>query len=171
MGVKLVVEKLFPDAKLPVQKNKDDVGLDVTMHNISRIYRHIGGNSEQQLKSDDAIKNYLVDKGLELQYLERALIGTGIKATAGPGYEIQVRPRSGLALKQGLTVLNTPGTIDPGYRDEIGVIIINLSRKVQRLEFGERIAQLVIKPITEVEIVEGKLDSEDRGGGFGSTGK
>ena len=168
--IKLTVEKVFPNAELPVRKNAGDVGLDVTFHNLKKVFRHIGGNSEQVIESDDVLKKQLIDGYLELQYLERALIGTGIKATVGPEYEIQVRPRSGLALKNGITVLNTPGTIDPGYRDEIGVILINLSRKAQRISFGDRIAQLVVQPIVACEVVEGKLDNVDRGGGFGSSG-
>jgi dUTP pyrophosphatase len=170
MSMKLIVEKVYPNAILPVQKNLNDVGLDVSFHNLKKVYKHIGSNSELAVEDDEKLKKLMNGTVLELQYLERALIGTGIKATVGPGYEIQVRPRSGLALKNGLTVLNTPGTIDPGYRDEIGVIIINLSRKVQTLTFGDRIAQLVVKPVVECEIVEGKLDNIDRGGGFGSTG-
>ena len=169
--MQLVIETLFPDVELPKYSNPGDVGLDVKFHNLKRVYRHIGGNSEQKIESDEALKKHLVNGALDLQYLERALIGVGFKATAGEGYEIQVRPRSGLALNNGLTILNTPGTIDSGYRDEIGIILINLSRKVQTISFGDRIAQLVVKPVTVCEVVPGKLDSVDRGGGFGSTGK
>jgi len=167
---KLVIEPLFQNVQLPKYSNDGDVGLDITFHNLKRVYRHIGGNNELMIDSDERLKKELVDGALELQYLERALIGVGFKATAGAGFEIQIRPRSGLALKNGLTVLNSPGTIDPGYRDEIGIILINLSRKVQRINFGDRIAQLVVKPVTTCEIVVGKLDDLSRGGGFGSTG-
>jgi dUTP pyrophosphatase len=168
--VKLYVEKVFPNATLPKRANPTDSGLDVTFNNIKRIYRHIGGNNEYLIESDEKLGEVIKQGYLELQYLERALIGTGIKATVGPGYEIQVRPRSGLALKQGLGVCNAPGTIDCNYRDEIGVIVINYSRKVQKIALGDRIAQLVVAPVILCDVIETKLDSVDRGGGFGSSG-
>ncbi|ARU41675.1 deoxyuridine 5'-triphosphate nucleotidohydrolase [Armatimonadetes bacterium Uphvl-Ar1] len=107
-----------------------------------------------------------------LQPMERALVKTGLRAAIPRGYEGQVRPRSGLALKQGITCLNSPGTIDSDYRGEIGVILINLSDSVVQLDSGERIAQLVICPIARAEIkVVDSLDETERGeGGFGSTG-
>lgn len=102
----------------------------------------------------------------------RALIPTGLFMAVPEGYEMQVRPRSGLALKEGLTVINTPGTIDSDYRHEVGVVIINTSTEDKFIEDGERIAQLIIKsaPQFEWEEVE-ELDPTDRNGGFGSTGK
>ncbi len=169
--VKLIVEKIDKNAPLPVRKHPGDSGLDVTFNSLIKVFKHAGGNGETEVSDDKQLKKLIDDKTLELQYLERALIGTGIKATVGPGYEIQVRPRSGLALKQGLSVCNTPGTIDAGYRDEICVIIVNLSRKAQRITIGDRIAQLVVSPVILCDVVEGKLDDVDRGGGFGSTGK
>jgi dUTP pyrophosphatase len=168
---KMIVEKCFPDAPIPKRANPTDSGLDVTFHNLKRVYKHAGGNGEVLFEKDEKLTELMDGKELELQYLERALIGTGIKATVGPGYEIQVRPRSGLALKQGLTVCNTPGTIDAAYRDEIGVIIVNLSRKAQKITMGDRIAQLVVIPVELCDVVEGKLDDVNRGGGFGSSGK
>jgi dUTP pyrophosphatase len=103
---------------------------------------------------------------------ERALIPTGLSLEIPPGYEGQVRPRSGLALKRGLTVLNSPGTIDADYRGEVGVILINLGQENQRLEPGERIAQLVFAAVARAELVEVEsLATTVRGtGGFGSTG-
>lgn len=105
--------------------------------------------------------------------LERHLIPTGISISLPMYVEAQVRPRSGLALKKGLTVLNSPGTIDPDYRGEIGVILVNLSNDYVLVEPGERIAQLVFSPFirnVKWKLVE-VLDSTDRGtGGFGSTG-
>ena len=103
----------------------------------------------------------------------RAIIKTGLYLELPVGYEAQVRPRSGLAAKYGITVLNTPGTIDADYRGEIGVILINLSQEPFIIENGERIAQLVIArhERAEWELVE-TLSETDRGaGGFGSTGK
>jgi len=106
---------------------------------------------------------------------EIKLVPTGLFMEIPLGYEGQVRPRSGLSLKRGVTVLNTPGTVDADYRGEVGVILINHSDKPQRLEKGERVAQMVIAKheTAEIEVVESveELESTDRGaGGFGSTG-
>lgn len=103
---------------------------------------------------------------------EIKLIHTGIEIQLPPDTEAQVRPRSGLALKNGITVLNTPGTIDEGYRGEIGIIIINHGKDTFHVELGMKIAQMVIKPVLKVSIEEvASLDETDRGnGGFGSTG-
>lgn len=105
--------------------------------------------------------------------LERSLIPTGLTMELPAGYEAQVRPRSGLALKSGITVLNTPGTIDSDYRGEVKVILINLSDHPVEINRGDRIAQMVIAPVTRatIELVE-SLSLTKRGeGGFGSTGK
>ena len=103
---------------------------------------------------------------------ERSLIPTGLFLEIPPGYEAQVRPRSGLALKRGLTLLNAPGTIDADYRGEVGVIMINLSTEEQRIDPGERIAQLIFAPVTRGEWleVEALAETERGSGGFGSTG-
>jgi dUTP pyrophosphatase len=108
-----------------------------------------------------------------LKPLERKLIPTGLFIELPQGFEAQIRPRSGLALKKGITVLNTPGTIDADYRGEIGIILINLSNENFVIESGERICQMIIASHETVEwsLVE-KLDETDRGaGGFGHTGK
>ncbi len=104
--------------------------------------------------------------------LERVLIPTGLILEIPEGYEGQVRPRSGLAVKKGITVLNSPGTIDSDYRGEVKVILINLGQEEVVIERGERIAQLVIAPVSRVELVEVEEVSQTvRGdGGFGSTG-
>lgn len=110
---------------------------------------------------------------ITLQPLERCLVPTGLRIALPQGYEAQVRPRSGLALKHGITLLNTPGTIDADYRGEIGVIMVNLSNEPFEIKPGERIAQLVIARFeqAEWEVVE-SLDETLRGeGGFGHTGK
>ncbi|MSS18124.1 dUTP diphosphatase [Sodaliphilus pleomorphus] len=107
-----------------------------------------------------------------LQPLERKLIPTGISIALPQGYECQLRPRSGMALKRGLTLLNTPGTIDADYRGEIGVIVVNLSNEPQTIENGERLCQMVVARHEAVdwEAVD-TLDSTQRGaGGFGHTG-
>ena len=105
--------------------------------------------------------------------LERTIIGTGLKMALPEGFEAQVRPRSGLAAKHGLSVLNAPGTIDADYRGEIGVILVNLSNESFTVQPGERIAQLVIAKHEQVRWnLQDTLDTTERGaGGFGSTGK
>lgn len=107
-----------------------------------------------------------------LQPLERAIIPTGLYIALEPGYEAQVRPRSGLAAKKGITVLNAPGTVDADYRGDIGVILVNLSNEAFEVCDGDRIAQLVIAKHERADWVEVEVLSEtDRGkGGFGSTG-
>lgn len=114
-----------------------------------------------------------LEEAVILQPLERKLIPTGIYVSLPEGYEIQVRPRSGMALKRGLTVLNTPGTVDSNYRGEIGVIIINLSSETQHILPGEKIAQLVIMKVEKADVqLAYSLDETDRGeGGYGSTGR
>jgi len=108
-----------------------------------------------------------------LQPLERQLIPTGLFIELPLGYEAQVRPRSGLAAKQGVTVLNTPGTIDSDYRGEIKVILINLSQEAQTLHPGDRIAQMVVSPVVQVgwEAVTSINTTVRSSGGFGHTGK
>lgn len=114
-----------------------------------------------------------LEEPIVLGSLERALIPTGLYIALPNGYEAQVRPRSGLAAKHGITVLNTPGTIDADYRGEIKVILVNLSHKPFEIVPGERIAQMVVAKHEYVEWEEVEsLDSTARGaGGFGSTGK
>lgn len=104
---------------------------------------------------------------------DRALIGTGLSVAIPEGFEIQVRPRSGLAFKNGIAVLNSPGTIDSDYRDEIGIILMNHSKQGFRVQHGDRIAQLVLAPVWQIdwEIVDDvNRIGTNRGGGFGSTG-
>ncbi|MEI7803253.1 MAG: dUTP diphosphatase [Bacteroidota bacterium] len=109
---------------------------------------------------------------IELKPMERTLVPTGLFIELPQGFEAQIRPRSGLAVKKGLTMLNTPGTIDSDYRGEIKVIVINLSTETQIIEHGERVAQMVISKFEQInwEAVE-ELEETSRGaGGFGSTG-
>ena len=113
-----------------------------------------------------------IDAPITLKPLDRVLVKTGLYIALQPGYEAQVRPRSGLALKKGITVLNSPGTIDADYRGEIGVILVNLSSENFVVEDGERVAQLVIAKYEQVTLEEVELlNQTKRGtGGFGSTG-
>lgn len=113
-----------------------------------------------------------IDTPIVLQPLERKLVPTGLFMALPQGYEAQVRPRSGLAIKKGITVLNSPGTIDADYRGEVCVILVNLSNEPFTITDGERIAQMVIARHEQVEWCECEvLDETDRGaGGFGHTG-
>lgn len=114
-----------------------------------------------------------IKEAITLAPLERSIIPTGLKIALPEGYEAQVRPRSGLAAKHGITVLNSPGTIDADYRGEIGVILVNLSQTSFTVQPEERIAQLVVAKYEQIQWEEtGELSQTNRGaGGFGSTGK
>ncbi len=139
----LKFKKIHPDAEIPAYAHPSDAGMDV------------------KSVCDVVVKAH-----------DRALVKTGLVMLLPPMYEAQVRPRSGLALKSGITVLNTPGTIDSGYRGEVGVILFNASGVDFEVKKGDKIAQLVIAPVTQPIIEETDvLDETDRGaGGFGSTG-
>lgn len=141
--MKLKVQRIHKDAKLPLQATQGDAGMDL----------------------------FSIDS-LEIKPGQRQMVKTGIKIELEEGYEAQVRPRSGLALKYGVTVLNSPGTIDAGYRGEIAVILINHGQEVFAVEKSMRIAQLVIQAIPTVELVEvEELSQSERGEkGFGSSG-
>ena len=139
----LAFKRIHSDAVLPAYAYKSDAGMDVR-----------------------SVADIVIAPG------KRALVPTGLVMLLPPGYEAQVRPRSGLALKNGVTVLNTPGTIDSGYRGEAGVILANFGDTDFVVQKGDKIAQIVIAPVTQPDIVESEtIDSTDRGaGGFGSTG-
>lgn len=113
-----------------------------------------------------------IDEPIIIKPLQRLVVSTGLFISLEPGYEAQIRPRSGLALNKGITVINSPGTIDADYRGEIGVILINLSDSSFQINSGDRIAQMIIAKHETISwrVVE-KLDKSDRGNkGFGSTG-
>ena len=134
---------VHPDAALPAYAHPSDAGMDL------------------RSVADVTIPRF-----------GRALVPTGLVALLPPGYEAQVRPRSGLALKKGVTVLNSPGTIDSGYRGEIGVILANFGEEAFEVRKGDKIAQLVVAPVTQAAVERTDVvDETDRGaGGFGSTG-
>ena len=113
-----------------------------------------------------------ISESINIEPLGRALIKTGLFLEMEIGLECQVRPRSGMALKKGITVLNTPGTVDADYRGEVGVILVNLSNETVTIEDGERVAQLVFCKVEQVQLLEVEaLNDSTRGeGGFGSTG-
>lgn len=114
-----------------------------------------------------------IKESIILGSLERVLVPTGIKLEILKGYEVQVRPRSGLAIKHGITLLNTPGTIDSDYRGEIKIIVVNLSKDNYTIENGERLAQLVLQKVYKMDLEEvSELNITQRNdGGFGHTGK
>lgn len=138
------------DIPLPRYATKGAAGMDV--------YANFGSNKR--------------GRGVTLMPSGRALIPTGLNIEIPRGFEMQIRPRSGLALRHGVTVANAPGTIDSDYRGEIGVILVNLGHNTFDVSHGDRIAQLVLAPVTQVSWVETtKLSKTERGsGGFGSTG-
>jgi len=142
-NMKLNIKRLSSEAILPSFANKGDAGLDMF-----------------------SIEEKIILPG------ESVLISTGIAIQLPRNTEAQIRPRSGLALKHSLTVLNTPGTIDEGYRGEIKIILINHGKKEFKVTKGMKIAQMVVKPILDIEVIEvSTLSSSERGiGGFGSSG-
>ena len=128
---------------------------------------------ETQYSAGLDLKAFLPEGPITLEPLQRELVKTGLFIELPVGYEAQVRPRSGLALKKGITVLNSPGTIDADYRGEICVILINLSQETFVINDGERIAQMVVARHEQAELVQvEELSETERGaGGFGHTGK
>ena len=141
--MKLSIRRIDPAAQMPTYAHPGDAGMDVR-----------------------SIEELTLEPGA------RALVHTGLVFQLPPDAEAQVRPRSGLALKHAVTVLNSPGTIDAGYRGEVGVILVNLGQQPFRIEKGMKIAQVVVSRVEQAEIVDvQETDETDRGsGGFGSTG-
>ncbi len=137
------VRKLVAEAKLPKMEHEGDAGYDI-------------------YSAENVV----------LRPMERKLVRTGISIELEKGYEAQVRPKSGLAIEHGITMLNTPGTIDSGYRGEIKAVVINLGERDYKIEAGKKICQLVFNKIEQPEIVEAEALAESRRGkgGFGSTG-
>ncbi len=143
--INIMIETCHPDAVLPKYARYGDSGMDIYAVEDTVI----PGNSTR-------------------------IVGTGLKIAIPVGFELQVRPRSGLSLKTPLRIANSPGTIDAGYRDEIGIIVENIANPSYRIIKGDRIAQLVLQEIIQVEWVPIKditVIGENRGGGFGHTGK
>ncbi len=140
----LKIKKLNKNALIPAYQTKEAAGFD--LHSIEDV---------------------IINPG------ERKLISTGLAFEIEKGYEVQIRPRSGLAYKHGITVLNSPGTIDSDYRGEIKVLLVNFGNEEFEIKVGERIAQAVVAPVIQAEIIEvEELSDTERGsGGFGSTGK
>ena len=114
-----------------------------------------------------------IDEPIVLKPLERTLVPTGLFIELPVGYEAQIRPRSGLAIKKGITLLNTPGTVDADYRGEVKIAVINLGPEPYRIHRGERIAQMVVQRVwrCQLEVVNSLAETDRSAGGFGSTGK
>ena len=142
---KIQIKKLSNSVSIPKYETPGSSGMDIAAH---------------------IENNIIINPG------EKALVPTGFSIAIPRGYEVQIRPRSGLAAKKNITVLNTPGTIDADYRGEIKVILINLGKEIFVIENGERIAQMVVCPIVQANLEEVKelSDTERGSGGFGSTG-
>ena len=142
----------------------------ITVKVVNRGHQQLPAYATPQSAGMDLRAN--LDEPVVLRPLERRLIPTGLHIALPEGYEAQVRPRSGLALKHGITVLNTPGTIDADYRGEVGVVLVNLSQEDFVVNDGERIAQMVIACHEQAElVVVSELDTTERGeGGYGHTG-
>ena len=146
MKVKVLIKKLYPDVKQPEYKTSGSSGLDLQAY---------------------------IDEDIVIKPNQTKLVPTGISVAIPEDFEIQIRPRSGLALKNNITVLNTPGTVDADYRGEIKIILINLGQSNFVIKKGDRIAQMVVCPVIKVDFEStDELPETLRGdGGFGSTGK
>ena len=144
--IKVLVKKLDPSVKLPSYKTNGASGMDLMAY---------------------------IDKSIELKPGESILVPTGLSIAFPREYEIQIRPRSGLAAKNNISVLNTPGTIDSDYRGEIKVILFNHGNKIFKISNNDRIAQMILTPVIKIDLEEtSELPDSIRGvGGFGSTGK
>jgi dUTP diphosphatase len=145
VGLRVRIKRLRPDASLPRYMTSHAAGMDLAA---------------------------AIDEPITLAARERASVGTGIAICLPEGYEAQIRPRSGLATRHGITLLNSPGTIDADYRGEICVILINHGSEAVTIRAGDRIAQMIVGPVTRVDWIEvDELDETKRGGGgFGHTG-
>tara|TARA_B100000686_G_scaffold328992_1_gene389666 strand:- start:2832 stop:3272 length:441 start_codon:yes stop_codon:yes gene_type:complete len=142
---KILIKKLSEETIIPKYETENSSGMDIVAN---------------------------INKEVEILPGEKTIIPSGFSLSIPKGFEIQIRPRSGLAAKKGISVLNTPGTIDADYRGEVKVILINLGKEKFIIEKGMRIAQMVVSPVTQAELEEAKeLPKTSRGtGGFGSTG-
>ena len=156
MSINLRVHKLHPDAKLPEYAHVDDSGMDVfAIEDVT-----IPGNHQPHFTG-----TFIAE--FNIPY---AVVNTGLSFEIPQGYEIQVRSKSGLAVKGGLFVLNSPGTIDEGYRGELAVILGNINPNNYFIQKGQKIAQIVLAPVTKATIIEMNTNETRQANGFGSTG-
>lgn len=169
--MKLKIKRLTETAIIPKYQHSTDSGMDLHFDKSAVLYDY--DYLSKSDKFDTNINSFTGIDEFTLHPGERALLSTGIAIQLPPNTEAQVRSRSGLALKQGIHVLNSPGTIDEGYQGEIKVILCNAGYEKVTFNYGDRIAQLVVMPVLRptVELVEEFTETTDRGiGGFGSTG-
>ena len=173
MNVK--VKKLCPEAIIPKYQTPGSAGFDVhaVLDSENPFYNKIDSRvytGQGQFSTEVLTNNYII-----IPPREQAIVGTGLSFALPEGYEMQIRPRSGLAAKNGISITNSPGTLDSDYRGELKIILVNLGHKHFRIEQGDRIAQCVIAPVLQAGLQEVEEFSQedmdkDRGGGFGSTG-
>jgi len=163
MKAKIEFKKLYEDSKLPAKAHKSDAGFDLYAHSVYKWTN----NALNEITGSD-------NWSLSLNHGERVLVKVGIGMSMPTGYEAQIRPRSGNALKNGITVVNSPGTIDSNFRNELGVILLNTDINPFMFKKYDRIAQLIINKLPDIEVVEvEELGTPDERGmaGFGSSGK
>lgn len=163
--MKVQVKKIFGDTKLPEYATEGSAGFDLIADNFKSLYPYHIPCDEKGIPIDNA------EEYIDLSPGSRILIGTGIAVKLPEGFEMQVRPRSGLALKYGISVLNSPGTIDEDYTGEIGVILINHGCLPFRIKLGDKIAQGIVSSYCKIEWNEvNNLENTKRGnGGYGHT--
>jgi len=169
--IPLPIKLLHPDAQIPKYQTTGASGMDLCAFDFDDVtYRLEWGKIRDYYRRSQGPGGFLT---VTLDPGSRALFSTGISLSIPPGYEGQIRPRSGWPLKDGITVLNSPGTIDSDYVGEIKVLLINLGHESVEIKRGDRIAQLVIAPVVKAELViVEELETSARGaGGFGSTNK
>lgn len=159
--------KLEEGVSIPEYATKGDAGFDLVCTKLLKLY-----NGKEEVDLEKNLPNTKDNGYFHLRPWERALVGTGIYMEVPEGYELQIRSRSGNTLKKGVVVANSPGTIDSGYRGEIGVILSNTTPYLAKVSFGELVAQGVIKQVEQANFIKVETLSEtDRGeGGFGHTG-
>lgn len=159
----VIFEKEHESIEIPKYATEGSSGMDIRAY-LPKDKEYYLFGAVKYIKDDGEIEIHIHPGG-------RALIPSGIKVDIPKGFEIQVRPRSGIALKHGITISNAPGTIDWDYRGDIGVILQNSSNQIFKVSNGDRIAQLVVAPVTILNVIEGTISETERGqSGFGSTG-
>lgn len=152
--------------QIPQYATEGSAGIDLVVHNFQKLYK-----GDREVSLTDNLSNSISNGYLNLRGFERLLVGTGLFVEVPIGYELQIRPRSGNALKRGLAILNSPGTIDSDYRGEIGVIIYNSTQFLLKISLGEKIAQAVLAKYEQINLVNSEsLSDTIRGNsGFGSS--
>lgn len=169
--MKIGIQKCGNDVEIPKYQHEGDAGMDLKVNNFKKLFYPVMVENQGWAESEDNLKDDLDE--IELHPGCRVLIGTGVKIELPNNFELQIRSRSGLSLKHGIVVVNSPGTIDSNFSGEIGVILINHSVIPYTIKKGDRVAQGVLSKVGNIEWVEKeKLNDTNRGeSGFGSSGK